>query len=624
MIGAAPRDPRTNVEAQIEGTPTTAFGKYQLFASLGRGGMADVFLSVARGQMGFNKLAVIKRLRQALAEEPAFRNMFLDEARLAARLSHPNIVHTYEVGEQNGVYFIAMEYLEGQSLNKVLKEALRRKEGIEPQIGARIIADALSGLHYAHDLRDYDGRPLSIIHRDVSPHNIFVTYDGHTKLVDFGIAKAALSSTETEVGVLKGKVAYMSPEQAMGGRIDQRSDLFAMGIVLWELLARQRLMTGESAANTLHKLMNEPIPRLSQVVPGIDPALDAIVAKSLEKDPQYRWQSAAEMRDALEAWLRAQPQQAHQDDVGRKMQYLFASVREEVQRQIQRHMAAITTASNTTELQALTAESLRRMEQSGANVSGQLLRLGANGSGSGSGVVPSYGGMTGHASAFPSVGSGHSQSHSMTGVPAAAAAKGANNTLLIVIAVGFFLLAGLAIVVLGLRGDRHKDTQTGENAGATGSLATGTGAPPPSAVIAADPTNPPTTDPSGVSTTATGAPSATASTATTATGKPVTGTSRPPVVAGTRPPPATAHTTAPTTAPAPEKEEPGFVTLSSYPWSKVTEGGRVICPATPCNRVPLSPGTHTLVFENSEQGLKQTTTVTIKSGETVGKNLGLK
>ncbi|MDB4940788.1 MAG: serine/threonine protein kinase, partial [Labilithrix sp.] len=242
MNGAA-RDPRPGEGGQIEGTPTTAFGKYQLFASLGRGGMADVFLAVARGQMGFNKLAVVKRLRQALAEEAAFRTMFLDEARLAARLSHPNIVHTYEVGEQDGVYFIAMEYLEGQSLNKVMKEALRRKDGLEPEVSARIIADALGGLGYAHGLADYDGRPLGIIHRDVSPHNIFVTYDGHTKLVDFGIAKAALSSTETEVGVLKGKVAYMSPEQAMGGRIDQRADIFAMGIVLWELLARQRLMT---------------------------------------------------------------------------------------------------------------------------------------------------------------------------------------------------------------------------------------------------------------------------------------------------------------------------------------------------------------------------------------------
>ncbi len=621
MIGAAPRDPRANVEGQIEGTPTTAFGKYQLFASLGRGGMADVFLSVARGQMGFNKLAVIKRLRAALAEEPAFRNMFLDEARLAARLSHPNIVHTYEVGEQNGVYFIAMEYLEGQSLNKVLKEALRRKEGIEPEIGARVVADALSGLHYAHDLRDYDGRPLSIIHRDVSPHNIFVTYDGHTKLVDFGIAKAALSSTETEVGVLKGKVAYMSPEQAMGGRIDQRSDLFAMGIVLWELLARQRLMTGESAANTLHKLMNEPIPRVSQVVPGIDPELDAICAKALEKDPQYRWQSALEMRDALEGWLRQRPQAARQEDVGRKMQHLFMSVREEVQRQIQRHMAAITTASSTQELQALTAESLRRMEQSGANVSGQLLRLGNNGSGSGSGVVPNYGmgSNPSNASAFPSM---TSHTHSLAGAPP----TGKNNTLLIVIAVGFFLLAGLSIVVLGLR-DRKKEepvasldnggSVTGVPVNANTAPPTGSGAPAGTVV---DPTAPPTVDTNPQ-------PAA----PPTGSGKgPVVGGRNPPITntGGVRPPvtpPATTRPPSGITQPPPaEDKEPGFVTLSSYPWSKVTEGGRVICPATPCNKVQMSPGPHTLVFENSEQGLKQSTSVMIKSGETVVRNLGLK
>src|SRR5437764_14883796 len=157
MIGSS-QGPRS--EARIEGTATTAFGKYQLFASLGRGGMADVFLSVARGQMGFNKLAVIKRLRQALAEEAAFRNMFLDEARLAARLNHPNIVHTYEVGEQNGVYFIAMEYLEGQSMNKVMKVVVNRNITLDPMYCARIASEALAGLHHAHELRDYDGRPL--------------------------------------------------------------------------------------------------------------------------------------------------------------------------------------------------------------------------------------------------------------------------------------------------------------------------------------------------------------------------------------------------------------------------------------------------------------------------------
>ena len=617
MNGAA-TDPRAGVEAHLEGTPTTAFGKYQLFASLGRGGMADVFLAVARGQMGFNKLAVIKRLRQALAEESAFRTMFLDEARLAARLSHPNIVHTYEVGEQGGVYFIAMEYLEGQSLNKVLKEALRRKEVIEPEVGARIIADALGGLAYAHALADYDGRPLGIIHRDVSPHNIFVTYDGHTKLVDFGIAKAALSSTETEVGVLKGKVAYMSPEQAMGGRIDQRADLFAMGIVLWELIARQRLMTGESAANTLHKLMNEPIPRLSRAVPGIDPALEAIVMRSLEKDPNYRFQSAGEMRDALDDWLRSRPRQTRQEDVSRKMLGLFGTVREEVQRQVQKHMGAITAATNTQELQALTAESLQRMEQSGANVSGQLLRL--NGSGSGSGVIPNYG-MGSQSVNYPRGASGtHSQS--MAGPPVSQTAnenRPGNNTLLIVIAIGFFLLAGLLIIVLGLRDRRKVDPLALEGAGAVTTTAPAqpsvtpipVPAPSPSdstPLVVADPTPPPPTTGAGAG--------ATGTATSTKPVKPITGGAAKGGAAGARP----------QSAPPPpaEEKENGFLTINVYPWAKVTEGGRVLCAATPCNKIPLSPGAHTLQLENPEQGMKQSTTVTIKSGETTARAIGFK
>ncbi|MEO6574831.1 MAG: serine/threonine-protein kinase, partial [Polyangiaceae bacterium] len=169
----------------LESASAASFGKYNLFASLGRGGMADVFLSVARGPMGFNKLAVVKRLRAALADDPQFREMFLDEARLAARLNHPNVVHTYEVGDQDGVYFIAMEYLEGQPLNKVIREAVKRNEVFDQCFCARVISDALAGLNHAHELADYDGRPLNIIHRDISPHNIFVTYAGQVKVVDF-------------------------------------------------------------------------------------------------------------------------------------------------------------------------------------------------------------------------------------------------------------------------------------------------------------------------------------------------------------------------------------------------------------------------------------------------------
>jgi len=534
--------------------------------------MADVFLSVARGQMGVNKLAVVKRLRQALAEEKAFRNMFLDEARLAARLSHPNIVHTYEVGEQDGVYFIAMEYLEGQSLNKVLKEAYRRRELLEPAICARIVADALAGLGYAHELRDYDGRPLGIIHRDVSPHNIFVTYDGHTKLVDFGIAKAALSSTETEVGVLKGKVAYMSPEQAMGQRIDPRSDLFAMGIVLWELLTEQRLMTGENAANTLHKLMNEPIPLVSSVLPHIDPELDAIVAKALEKDPEKRWSSAAEMRAALEAWMATNPKPARQEDVGRRLLSFFAPVRDEVQRQIQKHMAALNNAVDTKELQALTAESLKRMERSGAAVTGQLLRLGTAGSGSGSGIVASYGGL-GPGQIVPSE------------------PPRANNTLLLVITIGCFVLAALLIILFAPRPRPPEVVSVTPTVTAPPVVET---PPPPVSVEPVPPVTP----------------------------------SPPPAVSGT---PAKAHhptppkPTTPAKPPAAAPEDMGQLTVSSYPYAKVTEGAKVICQVTPCNKVPISAGTHVLTFENGlDPTQKQTVRVEVRPGELATKNVGFK
>jgi len=607
MHSAAGQPAAAGIEGIVEPTAaSTAFGKYQLFASLGRGGMADVFLAVARGPMGFNKLAVIKRLRQALADEPSFRNMFLDEARLAARLNHPNIVHTYEVGEHNGIYFIAMEYLEGQSLNKVMKEALKRREALPPALCARIVADALTGLHFAHTLTDYDGTPLHIIHRDVSPHNIFVTYEGHSKLVDFGIAKAALSSTETEVGVLKGKVAYMSPEQAMGGPIDARADVFPMGIVLWEMLTGQRLMTGESAAQTLHRLMNMPIPRASQARGGgIDPMLDDIVARALEKDPNMRFQSAAEMRDALEAWLARTGQSVRGEEVGRHMLHLFGKIREEVQRQIQKHMAAITQANNTQELSALNAEALRRVEGSGAHASGQLLRLGV-GSGSGSGIVSNYPpAHSGSVAAAPVMPTQVQQSRT-------------GGLALLLVAAGFFVLALAAFLLIYLRTREQPVALV---------------VPTQSAQVIATAPGPgdPTTQPTGPATapvSATGQPSTTAQTTATTAG-PVD-TSKPPIRTGVpvgpvvKPPPTqpssktTAATAATTPPPPPVAEESGFLSIDTAPWTRVTANGRVLG-TTPLNKIALPPGTYTLSMENPEKGIKQTATVTIKSGEVTGK-----
>jgi serine/threonine-protein kinase len=618
-------------EASLEGAAVTQFGKYQLFATLGKGGMADVFLSVARGQMGFNKLAVIKRLKPSLADDPAFRNMFLEEARLAARLNHPNIVHTYEVGESNGIYFIAMEYLEGQALNKVVKECVRNQQRVPPEICARMIADALAGLGYAHELRDYDGRPLNVIHRDISPHNLFVTYDGHTKLVDFGIAKSDSSATETEVGILKGKVAYMSPEQALGQRLDARSDLFAMGIVLWELLTHQRLMTGENAANTLHRLMNEPIPHVSDVQPDIDMELDRIVNVALQKDVKQRFQSASEFREALEIWLATH--RARQEDVSRTMLALFTDVRTEVQKQIQRHMALVAPAKNTAELQAITGD----LSQKG------LLRLGMGGSGSGSGVISNYGGVASTPSSppsnppsgmtgpfgppgfplppsTPSLASGPSAAVYQTGpvppvnmmaagmmtpmmTPQMPQAQPRSNVLLIVITIGCFVIAALIIVMFGIRRGGGKDfLASNGTASAAAPAVSETPAPPASTAeaitiptVTAVATKPPPPSPAPVN--------------------------RP----TSRPQPAPQPRPAPPPQPAAEPAEPGYVTVNAYPWAKVTEGAKVICPATPCNKVQMSPGAHTLTFENgADPSQKQTVTVQVKAGETTPKNIGFK
>jgi serine/threonine-protein kinase len=308
--------------------------------------MADVYLATAGGPLGVNKLVVIKRLRTQLTEDSAVVGMFIDEARLASRLNHPNVIHTYEVGDHAGMYFIVMEYLDGQPLNRIVHRAAQSGRGLSPSLAVRIAVDALAGLHYAHELRDYDDAPIDLVHRDISPHNIFVTYDGQVKVVDFGIAKAALSRTTTEVGTLKGKVAYMSPEQATGASVDRRSDLFSMGTVLWEMLAGRRLFGGETAAATLHRVLNGPIAPLASLGAGVDPGLEAIVAKALDRDRTNRFPTAQEFRQALLGWS-ATARVAEHEEVGRFVHDLFKEVRGAVNAQIRAHMASLSDDSRT-------------------------------------------------------------------------------------------------------------------------------------------------------------------------------------------------------------------------------------------------------------------------------------
>jgi serine/threonine protein kinase len=277
-------------------------GKYRLLATLGHGGMADVYLAVAQGPAGFNKLLVIKELRPGLAQDPEFLSMFMDEARLAARLHHPNVVQTYEAAGVAGRYYIAMEYLDGQPLNRLIAE-YAKGEGLPLSAGLRILCEALSGLHYAHELADYDGRRLAVVHRDVTPHNLFVTYDGEVKLVDFGIAKAAGSSSETRIGMLKGKVGYMAPEQARAEDVDRRTDIYGMGVILWELLARHRMWRGVPDVTILSRLAADQVPDLAADALDLPSELLRICARATAPRAEERYATAEEFRSELEQVL---------------------------------------------------------------------------------------------------------------------------------------------------------------------------------------------------------------------------------------------------------------------------------------------------------------------------------
>jgi serine/threonine-protein kinase len=279
-----------------------SFGKYRTLVELGRGGMAVVYLAAAEGPGGFAKLVVVKELRGELAAELEFRDMFLDEARLAARISHPNVVQTYEVTDEGGRNLIVMEYLEGQPFSNV-RARLGKLGRLELGDHVRVIADMLDGLHAAHEARDWDGRPLNVVHRDVSPHNVFVTYAGEVKVVDFGIAKAATSSQQTRTGIIKGKVSYMAPEQAFGRAVDRRADVFAAGIILWEAVAMRRMWKDMPDPGIIHHLGTGDIPRVETFAPNAHPMLVRACARALAPSPADRYPTAAAMREDLEAYL---------------------------------------------------------------------------------------------------------------------------------------------------------------------------------------------------------------------------------------------------------------------------------------------------------------------------------
>jgi eukaryotic-like serine/threonine-protein kinase len=301
------------------------FGAYTLLSRLGHGGMAEVFLARKAGPGGFSKLVVIKRILPHLSREPEFVQMFLDEARLAARLEHPNVVQIFDMGQQDGAYFLAMEYLGGETVSGMARRAKNTNSPLGASISARVIAEACEGLHYAHEFKEIDGTPLGIVHRDASPQNIFVTYDGRVKVLDFGVAKVATKLAQTRTGTVKGKISYMSPEQCRGDPLDRRSDIFALGIVLFEMVAGRRMFKEDNEFSMLKKIGSGDFPRPIQLAVDAPRGLMAVCERAMAVDPKDRYATAREMHGEIESYLRSAQIEVGPEQVAEKMNALFSN-----------------------------------------------------------------------------------------------------------------------------------------------------------------------------------------------------------------------------------------------------------------------------------------------------------
>ena len=314
--------------AQVE-----RLGRYRLLARLGQGGMGTIHLAVAGGLADFRKLLVVKELRPELTSNEHFVQMFLAEAKVAARLQHPNIVQTLEAGQDGERYFLAMEFLDGQPLSELLKRG-----AVEPAVpvGMRIqiLCEVLAGLHYAHELCDFDDTPFQIVHRDVNPQNVFITYHGHVKLVDFGIAKVVDSELCTTAGVFKGKFPYAAPEQVDCRTVDRRVDVFAVGVMLWEILAQKRFAPGQPTMAGIDARLAGTEPRIAEALPGVDPELAAICDRAMHVDPAQRFASAEAFRAELLAYLAARDQLATPAEIAELLRKKFETERATIHRLI--------------------------------------------------------------------------------------------------------------------------------------------------------------------------------------------------------------------------------------------------------------------------------------------------
>jgi serine/threonine protein kinase len=317
-------------EAVVEGENILEqFGNYNLLEKVAVGGMAELFKARQRGVHNFEKIVAIKRILPHLSDSDEFVRMFIDEAKLAAQLSHPNIVQIYDLGKASGSYYIAMEYVDGRDLRNLLRKVREYKLPMPEALAATVIMKVASALDYAHRKRAIDDKELKLVHRDVSPQNILISYEGAVKLVDFGIAKAASKTIQTQSGSLKGKLLYMSPEQALGLALDGRSDLYSLGLVLAELLTGVRCFQADSELGVLEKVRQGKVVDVRSINPGISVEMGAILGKVLQKDLDQRYASARLLERDLKALLARQGYEPTEHDLAEYVNTLLKGTREE-------------------------------------------------------------------------------------------------------------------------------------------------------------------------------------------------------------------------------------------------------------------------------------------------------
>jgi len=318
-------------------------GRYEIVTLLGEGRITRDYLAVNRGRIGFNKLVVVKHVRPELAWDREFLTMFADDARIAARLNHPNVAQTYEVTEDGGQYLLAMEYLEGQTLADLLRRMGRANMPLEEHLW--MLTRVLVGLHYAHELCDYDGTPLGVVHRDLSPSNVFITYHGDVKLLDFGIAKAAGDISGIRKGTANERIGYSAPEHFFGEDVDRRADIYSVGVMLWEALARKRRKLGDTPAASLRALMAGQASKIRDVDPEIPSRLAEICDRAIALDPLDRYGSAAEFLTNLEGYLEKYMRPVDRREVEALMGTYFSADRLEMTKRLEGKIGTLRAAS---------------------------------------------------------------------------------------------------------------------------------------------------------------------------------------------------------------------------------------------------------------------------------------